>query len=84
MARVHTKNLNFIMNRGVFTGNDLISVFDLLTRFVNDPGMLLILEEQAFISLPTILADPGKTQFRTNIIGAFHYGRITCWLKAIQ
>lgn len=41
-------------------------------------------EAQAFIALPTFLADPAESQFRTNHAGESRNGGITCWSEAIK
>ena len=72
------------MNQLTFDGSDPIKIFDFLTRFVNDADILAMSEAQAFIALPTFLADPAETQFRTNFSGGSRRGGITCWPEAIQ
>lgn len=44
---------------------------DYLTRFVNETDALYISEAYAIILLPTILADPAETQYRTNLSSVF-------------
>ena len=83
-VRVHIKNLNLTMKSHIFDGNDPIKIFDFLTRFVNEADMLNMSEAQAFIALPTFLADPAETQFRTTLSGASRRGGVTCWPEAVQ
>jgi len=83
-VRVHVKNLNLTMKKHTFDGSDPIKIFDFLTRFVNEADMLAMSEAQAFIALPSFLADPAETQFRTNLSGGSRKGGVTCWPEAIQ
>ena len=80
-VRTHIKNLSLTMNQHTFDGSDPIKIFDFLTRFVNEADILAMSEAQAFIALPTFLADPAETQFRTNLSGGSRRGGINCCLK---
>lgn len=77
-VRVHIKNLNLTMKNHVLNGNDPIKIFDSLTRFINEVDMLQMSEAQAFIAIPTFLAEPAETQFGSNLSGASRHGGITC------
>lgn len=80
--RIHIMNLTLTMKNNVLDGFNLISIFDFLNRFVNKAGILKTVE--ALASLPTFLADPAETQFRTNLSVRSRQGRVTCWLEAVQ
>ena len=62
-VRTHIKKLNLTIKEHKFDGSDPIKIFDLLTRFVNEADMLAMSEAQAFIALPTFLADTAEIQF---------------------
>lgn len=83
-VRVSIKILILTMRKHVFDGSDLIKVFDLLPRFVNDAHMLYMSEALEFITLPTFLSDPTETAYRTNLSGGSRRGCITCSLRAVQ
>ena len=72
------------MKEHTFDGSDLIKIFDFLHRFVNEAYMLAMSEAQPFIALPTFLADPAETQFRTNLSGGSRRWGITCLPEATQ
>lgn len=83
-VRVYVKNLNLTLKNHVCNGNDQIKIFDFLTLFLDVDDMLNMSEAQAFIDLPTFLADPADTQYRTNLSGVSSHGGMTCWPEAIQ
>lgn len=83
-VRVNINNSNLTLNNQVYDGNDLIKIFDFLTRFVIKADMINMSEAQAIIVLQTFLIDPTGTQFSTKLIGASRHGRITWWQEAMQ
>lgn len=64
--------------------NDPINNMDFLTRFFNEADILNMPEAQAFIVLPTILADWAEIQFRTKLVWASRRGGAMCWPEAVH
>lgn len=61
-----------------------IRIFDFLTRFIREDDALRMSEAQAFVTLPTFLADPAETQFCTSLSGVSRRGGVTCGPDAIE
>lgn len=58
---VHIKNLNLTLRKHTFDWTDQIKIFYFLIRFMNEAARLKMSEAQAYIALPTVLADPSQT-----------------------
>lgn len=78
-VHVYIKNFNVTLTNHVSDGKDPIIIFDFLICFINEADMLNISVAQAFILLPTLLADPAETHFGTNLGGtSCHNGMNRC------
>lgn len=77
-------NIKLNVDENTFNKVGYIHVFELLTRFLNEAGMINMSEAKAFAALPHFLTDPVETDLCTNLSSGSLRGGVMCWPEAIS
>ena len=75
--------LNNYSRESKFWGQDLILIFDFLTRMVEECDTLGMSEAQTFMALPPFLSDSARNQYNAMQRGSRTSG-VPCWPEGVQ